>query len=289
MRSPILNVKSTDKLYFGNRAAKLLLTLLVFHIPAHAYAGAWTQNKDKGQLITNLSYYSSNEYFDNSGKKRKASNYSKYELNPYFEYGVRDWLTVGANIFAQRASQYNSGLGRKQTNWGIGDSELFFRTRLWHNKDFIISAEPMLKLPGMESHKEQPQIGNPNYDTGLTMSGGYSFKALQLDHFINLDAGYRHRFGSPADQLKFAATAGISVTNRIRILTQFFRTARLSNTNNPVFTQASSDDYDLSKLQLSAVYQTDNKLSFQIGAYNNIAGRNTGSGDGALLAVSKEF
>ena len=285
----ISSVKYTDKVYIGSIAAKLLVTLLAISIPTCSYAGAWTQNKGNGQIITNLSYYSSGKYFDNSGKKRSTSNYSKYEVNPYMEYGVRDWLTIGANLFAQRSSQYNTGLGRQQTNWGIGDSELFFRTRLWNDKGLVISAEPMLKLPSIDSRTEQPQIGNPNYDTGLTLSGGYSFKALELDHFINIDAGYRHRFGAPKDQLKFAATAGISVTKRTKILTQLFRTSRITDTGNTVFTQSSGDDYDLNKLQVSAVYQMDDKLSFQLGAYNNISGRNTGSGDGALLAVSKEF
>ncbi len=283
----ILNVKFTDKIYIGSIAAMLFAALLTF-IPSYAYAGAWTQNNGKGLIISNLSYYSSSKYFDNSGKKRRTSNYSKYELNPYIEYGVRDWLTVGANLFAQRASQYNSGLGRQQVNWGIGDSELFFRTRLWHDNGFVISAEPMLKLPSMERQASQPQIGNNNYDSGVTLSAGYSFKVLQLDHFINFDGGYRHRFGNPGDQLKFAATAGLSVTKRAKILTQLFTTSRISNSNS-VFTQSSSDDYDLHQLRVSAVYEMDDRLSLQLGAYNNISGRNIGSGDGALLAVSKEF
>ncbi len=158
----------------------LFAALLTIFIPSYAYAGAWTQNNGKGLIISNISYYSSSKYFDNSGKKRRTSNYSKYEINPYIEYGVRDWLTVGANLFAQRASQYNSGLGRQQVNWGIGDSELFFRTRLWHDNGFVISAEPMLKLPSMERQASQPQIGNNNYDSGVTLSAGYSFKKFSL-------------------------------------------------------------------------------------------------------------
>lgn len=147
----------------------------------------------------------------------------------------------------------------------------------------------MVKLPSLDKKSDQPQIGNKNYDAGLTFSGGYSFKAWNLDHFINIDAGYRHRFGTPNDQLKFSATAGLSVRKDTKILTQIFSTTSIENPSNPAFTQSSGDDYDLTKLQISAMYEMENKLSVQVGAFSNLAGRNIGSGNGGLLAISKGF
>lgn len=240
-------------------------------------------------LIQKISYYSTSKYFDNAGKKQALAKYNKFELNPYVEYGLRDWLTVGANLFVQRASQYNSGLGRDQANWGIGDSEFFLRSRIWKGNGFVFSAEPMIKLPSLEKASSQPQIGNNNYDAGITFSGGYGFKAWQLDHFINLDTGYRHRFGKPHDQFKFSAAAGISVTKHFQILTQAFNTSRATDNIPASFTQSSQDDYDLTQLQVSALYKIDDKFSIQLGGFSNISGKNIGSGDGALFAVSKEF
>lgn len=287
------NEKFTRKIRLGNIVTRAFVALTIFLIPNLSYAGAWTQDYGKGLFIQNISYYSTNKYFDNSGNKQSLNNYSKYEFNPYVEYGLRDWLTVGANIFAERSSQDNSISGNNQTNWGIADSEFFIRSRLWQ-KDakkygLVFSVEPMVKLPSLDKKSGQPQIGNKNSDAGLTFSGGYSFKAWELDHFINIDAGYRHRFGTPNDQIKFAATAGLSITKNTKILAQIFSTSRIENTSQPLFTQSSSDDYDLTKLQISAIYKIDDRISFQVGAFSNVAGRNIGSGDGGLLAISKEF
>lgn len=260
-----------------------LFCLAVYLLSSPAYSGAWTQDTGKGLFVQNFSYYSTSRYFDNSGKKQHFSRYSKYELNPYLEYGLRDWLTVGANLFADRTSQNNV------SNWGISDSEFFARTRLWKENAFVFSAEPNIKLPSLDKRSEQPQIGNNNYDVGINFSGGYGFKTWGLDHFIDLAAGYNHRFGTPNDQLKFSATAGVSLTKNSMLLTQIFNTTRLDNLFNPAFTQSSSDDYNLTKLQISAMYKIDEKFSLQLGAFSHIAGDNVGSGTGTIFAVNRGF
>lgn len=262
---------------------KFFVFSLCLLLPDFSYAGAWTQSKDKGLFIQNISYYSTDKYLDNAGNKQPINSYSKYELNPYLEYGVRDWLTVGANLFVQRATQ------NEETNWGISDSEFFARVRIWQQNNWVFSAEPMIKLPSLWDETDIPKIGNDNFDAGLTLSAGYSFQYLNLDHFINIDSGYRHRLGAPHDQLKFSATAGISVTKKAKILTQVFHTEQVASNNPAIFTQSSSDDYDLTKLQISGMYQIYDTVSLQVGAFTNVAGHNIGSGDGSLIAISKEF
>ena len=125
-------------------------------LPSITYAGAWTQGAGKGLFIQNISYYSTDQYFNNSGNKQTLNNYSKYELNQYLEYGLRDWLTVGANIFVERASQNNIA-GINQTNWGIGDSEflsaaecgkrmlLYSPSNLWLNFQALIKNQTSRK------------------------------------------------------------------------------------------------------------------------------------------------
>jgi hypothetical protein len=268
---------------FGNSTTKAIIFLISFLITGAAYAGAWTQSSGKWLFVQNISYYSTSKFFDNSGKKQNLNNYNKYELNPYIEYGLRDDVTIGANLFLQRASQNN------MSNWGIGDSEFFIRKQLWEKDGFVFSVEPMIKLPSIESSSQQPQIGNRNFDTVVTFSGGYSFKAWGLNHFTNLNTGYRHRFGTQNDQFKLEATAGLSLSKKYMLLAQAFNTTRLTDTIQPAFTQSSSDDYDLTKLQISAIYKMDDKLSFQAGAFSHVAGRNVGSGSGAIIAINRNF
>ncbi len=277
------------RLSLGRLITKSAFTPVLCLIASIAYAGAWTQKASNILLINNFSYYINDRYFDNSGKKQHIPDYQKYEINPYIEYGLRDGLTIGANLFFQRVSQDNIAGSHTNSNIGIGDTELFIRKRLWQEDGWIFSAMPLIKLPSLESKYAQPNIGSNNYDMELTLSGGYGFKALNLNHFINIDASYRHRFGSPHDQLKLTTSAGISVSKNTMLLTQIFTTTRVNSNTNPLFTQSSGDDYDLTKLQISTIYKIDNKLSLQIGAFHNLDGRNIGNGNGFNFAVHKFF
>jgi hypothetical protein len=272
----------------GKFPAKAALTPFLCLIASAVYAGAWTRQAGSGLYIQNASYYFTNKFFDNSGNKKTFSGYGKYELNPYLEYGLSDRLTIGSNIFLQRVSQTTNNINN-QTNWGIGDSEFFSRLRLWQKNGFIVSAEPMVKLPSLVREAAMPQIGNRNFDAAITLSGGYGYKAWQLNHFVNIDIGYNHRFGSPHDQVKFSGTAGFSVSENWMVIAQVFNTSRFGTNIAPTFTESSADDYNLTKLQISAIYKIDSKLSLQTGIFSNIAGRNSGAGNGVVLAVLKTF
>jgi len=253
-----------------------------------ALAGAWTQPQSEAQLIITGSYYSSDSYWNNLGSKQHQPNYTQYALNPYFEYGLTDSLTAGTNLLLERAHQ-NSATNSYSPHYGLGDSEFFLRQRLWQNNGFVVSAEPMVKLPAPENSHAQPQLGGSSADAGMGLSGGYGFKACGLDHFIDLDTQYRYRFGTPKDQARFNATLGVGVTQRLTIMPQLFTTYRLTSPRNAAFTDSSADDYNLVKLQLSGVYKLGEKTSVQLGVFDNAAGRNAGGGTGIFIAFWEHF
>lgn len=265
-----------------------LLLLAVSLSAGDARAGAWTQKKGKGQLITTASYYHNSSYYDDSGTRQTSPNYRKYELNPYAEYGLRDGLTVGTNIFLQSAQQSASATKSQRQSYGLGDSEFFARARLYEKDGFALAIEPMIKLPSPSAYLE-PAIGSKHTNIGATLSGGYGFSAHGRNHFVDIGAGYIERFGTPKNQLKFSGTLGISTSQNWMILTQIFQTHRTDKSTVSPFTQSSSDDYNLTQLQLSAIYSLSEKNSIQFGGFSNISGRNTGNGDGVLFAFRRNF
>jgi hypothetical protein len=268
---------------------KIVLALAIICTAGNAHAGAWTQDQGKVLVIVTGSYYTTNEFFDNSGHKQSQPTYSKYELNPYAEYGLKDGITIGTNLFLDRARQAASPGVPDQTNWGLGDSEFFLRARLWQKDGFALAAEPMIKLPSPDSPSHMPQLGGSHPDAGLGLSGGYGFPAFGLNHFADVDTQYRYRFGAAKDQLRINATLGISVMPRLMIMPQAFVIYRTATPRQASFTESPADDYDQIKLQLSAVYQLSNGTSLQLGGFDNVAGKNTGGGGGALFAVWERF
>ncbi len=256
-------------------------------IPTLSYAGAWTQPEGSGQVILNGWYYSTDSLYNNSGTEVSQGRYRKYELNPYLEYGLMNGVTIGTNLSLQRASQ--DVAGGSVTNYGIGDSEFFARFRLWEQYGFVISAEPLVKLPSPESDDETPVLGGEHADAGLSFAAGYGFNFFGMNHYITADAGYRHRFGDPKDQIRYSATLGVSVTPKLCIMPQIFGTHRTSDPAAATFTQSSGDDFNLTKLQLSAVYKYSDDVSLQVGGFSHVDGKNVGAGDGALFSVWKKF
>lgn len=269
---------------------RFVACLLFYIVPAtSAYANAWTQEEGKGEAILTARYYHTSSYFDETGERVPMNAYSKHEITPYVEYGLYDGFTIGANLSLQHAVQFGGPGAPNQQSWAMSDSELFARARLWEGNGFIVSAEPMVKIPSPDGANKSPKIGGSNPDVGLRFLGGYSFNWLGHHHFVEAGAGMRHRFGTPHDQIQLNASTGFSLTSRLMIMPQISATIRSEQPTVPLFTQAPSDDYNLTQFQLSAIYEWDETTSLQAGAFSHAAGRNVGNGDGLIFSVWKKF
>lgn len=250
-------------------------------------AGAWTQPEGKGLAILNIWYYQANDTFNNSGQEVPQLRYQKDDINPYIEYGLTDAITLGTNLSLQHVNQKVSN--GEWSNWGLGDSEFFARFKLWQQDNWIVSTEPLIKLPSPGSLIDQPPIGSDDPDAAIKLAVGYGFNAFGHHHYVSGDAQYRYRFGSPENQMRYELTAGIGVAKDWQVLPQLFITHRTKDPLVVGYTQTSADDYNLTKLQISAVYQFRDDIAFQVGAFSHVDGKNVGSGEGALFAVWKDF
>lgn len=264
-------------------AALLACTAALFPAPS-AQAGAWTQEKGKLQVITTALRYSTDTRFTNGGKRRPQRNYSKQELNPYFEYGFRDDLTLGGSLFLDKVDDGR----RKRTS--LGDSEVFLRKRVLRTQRYVLSVQPELKLPNPQATSSHtPAIGSKGVGYGVRLLGGASFEAFARPHYAELSAGYRRRTGAPEDQLLLDATLGLRVSDRVTVLPQLSQTLRVRAPAAAPFTLSTRDDYNLTKLQLSGVYQFDNGRAMQVGAFRHLMGNNTAAGSGVLVAYWTQF
>jgi hypothetical protein len=252
-------------------------------VSAPAFAGAWLQPQGKGQIILNNFYYTADTFFNNQGQRQSQSEYHKYELNPYIEFGWSDQLTLGANLSVQRTSQNTT------SNYGLGDSEFFGRLRLWQKDNFVLSVSPLVKLPALDNSSDRPKIGSSHPDAGLGLAAGYGFDAYGQHHFTDISALYRYRFGDPENQVNITATLGLGLSERWMLMPQVFATYRTDKPDVAAFTQSSGDDYNLVKLQLSAVYKLNDKTSLQFGGFADVDGNNTGVGRGILFSLWRNF
>jgi hypothetical protein len=258
--------------------------------PAHA--GAWTYAAGTGQVIFNNTYYRATHEFTKSGDRRSFSDdgeFTKFEFNPWIEYGLRDDLTMVLNLFVRRVAFSNDFTD--DTNFGIADPEIGLRYRLSPpDAKTVWAVQGLVKLP-LSEPDATPPLGNEQTDVEARLLVGRSFSIGPRWGYWDVEVGYRFRDEEPADEIKLEATLGVSPIERWLLIGQFFGTVGLRNgtsiriENNPTI----DPNYDLYKVQLSIVYELTRSVRLQLGYLRDLAGRNTGAGEAALLAVWFRF
>lgn len=279
-------------------AVSIALTAVLFCAPAHA---AWLREEGTWFVADSISTYRTNHFIDNAGRSRQQPTFTKWEWNGYAEYGLRDDVTLGTNLFFHRLSadyaHYTPTSPVAQTgndsNYGLADSEFFLRKRLWRGeflgRDTVFSIQPLIKLPSWYYEGGNPRGGTDNFDAELRLLVGYHFTFLEREHFSAVSIAYRKRMGDWRDQVKSEATIGLNLTDRIMFLMQNFTTQRVERSYHSINSSATVNDYDLVKTQLSIVYKLNERTHIQLGGFEHIQARNTGDGGGFLLSLWKEF
>lgn len=278
--------------------ATRVLTPVAFVLLAagHAHA-AWTQPAGKWFTAQQLSYFETSHFVDETGDKSRQNEFRKYEWNSYAEYGVTDDTTVGINLFLHQleADDEDAAFIPPQrftrTNFGLADAELLLRRKLWQSKDgsTVVSVQPLIKFPSLYEDGQQPLSGTDDFDAELRLQSGYSFSFLGQHHYLKLDGGYRKRFGAWRDQLKFDATLGLRLSERVTFMPQYFLTQRAEGTGIGTASLGVANDYDLQKGQVSLLYDITPETTLQLGVFTHLRARNTGNGDGLLFGVWHRF
>lgn len=282
------------------RTAVPLFATAVFLCLPFASKAAWTRNEGSWFVANTLTSYRTNHFIDDAGRSHRQPAFAKQEWNTYAEYGWKEDITLGANLFVHRlAADYRRYEATSPTvvhgtddNYGLADTEFFLRKRLWQGlalgNHSVLSVQPLLKLPSLYQNGGNPRSGTDNFDAEIQLQGGMSFEFLNRHHFATLGLAYRKRMGDWGDQFKTDATLGFSLTPHFTLLVQQFMTQRSGDT---AAANSSSEvsDYDLIKAQASIVYHLTTDTHIQFGGFRHMHARNTGDGEGVLLSLWKEF
>lgn len=257
---------------------------LVALVPVNALAAAWTQDAGDWQLINNIFYYGTDSYRDASGQKSKQPFYNKIEYNPYLEYGLSDDVTLGLSPSFQYVRQDIPAVDAD--NIGLADTEFFVRKRIFWDGQNVLSIQPLVKIPGPYDNDDTPSLGQGQTDAELKLLYGHAFDDA---HYLNLEAGYRYRFAAPGDELRFNAAYGYRPASDWLLLFEGQGIFAVEGAGGNTAFISNSADYDLVKLQMSAVYFLTEQTGLQIGAFNHVYARNTGEGGGVIVSLWHKF
>jgi protein XagA len=270
-----------------------ILAFFAFHFSfllyGNAFAGAWVQEKGSALSITTIKWYESDEYRDQDRHINDAPDYHKLETNPLLEYGVTANLTLGINAFIPYIDAGGQG-----SNFGLGDVEILGRYQLWKDDYSALSTQLLLKIPEAYNAHKLPLLGLGQYDLEWRLLYGHGWAWFNGQWmYINTEAGFRKRFGAPADEVRFDWMLGWKSPGQ-KWEIDFKQENIFGLRNNNSTTQSDpyreqSSDYDLNKATLSVLYWVFPKIALQAGISKDIYGRNTGNGIAPFTALWVRF
>ena len=255
------------------------------------YAGAWTQEAGHGQIIFTSTYFRTSSEFNASGSVQPFGNQGQFQqllFSSYFELGVTRRTTFLGTFNAPLLKYWDSSGSTNSA--GLGDIELGLRRRFNSvESPWAVSGQALVMFPAYAATRD-PAPGNHQEDVEarLLLGRGAHFSGRHC--FWDVEAGYRYRYGPPADQFRADFTSGIDLTHRVMVLAQMFaikgmRNGQALSATNP----NAQSDFDLYKAQASMVVKVARRLRVQAGWNDAFSGRNTGHGQAALLGLWTSF
>jgi hypothetical protein len=257
-----------------------LLAIGLVASPSAVYAGAWTLDTGRGQVIVTATPTESTQAFDLSGKLQSFPRYSKDEVQALIEYGATDWLTLIGIPQVQHVSIAAPYEGQRT---GLGYSEFGGRVRIWSNDAWVASVQTTFRMPGTFDRTNGAAIGY--YDPELDIRGlvGYIFKLGTWPAFIDVEAAQRERFDGPPDEFRADATFGIQPADKWLILLQSFNVISEGHGTWGI------PSFAYYKFEASGVYALTPALSLQLGVVTTYAGRNALQENGLVFGVWYKF
>lgn len=277
---PRLQAPRHTAIYLGIASLVTFLGLL----PHPAEAGAWTRPQGDGVLSLPVTYTTADEGFDQDGDRVDRLEFEMVEFAPYFEYGLLDTLTFGLQP-KYRDVEVETSTGERVTNSGLAETDILLRQRLWGEGDAAFSAQGLVKMPLDPQEDDEAALGRDQVDAQLSLLYGNRHRMDAGTFFYNLEAGYRHRFEDPDDQVSANAFAGWSVSKWTFLVTS-------ENTVGVDSPEVDSDEvltarrtFTQFKAGLVASYRVTDNLGISANASRVYAGEGVGAADAVGLSV----
>lgn len=243
-----------------------ILGLALLGAPGIAWAGAWTMDAGRGQVITTGTFSQANDAFDGSRNTVSIPRYRKIEIEPLLEYGVTDRLTL---MFGPSFQHIDIAPPIDASRTGLGYTEFGGRFGIWRGDSWVFSGQTLVRVPGTSQTGNPAAIGYTNTEIDLRALLGKSFTLGNMPAFIDLQAAQRVRTGDPPSEFRFDATFGLWVAPQWLLLFQSFNVVSEGAGTGPFFPA-----YDYEKLQISVVYNFTPAWAVQLGAFTAFNGRN---------------
>lgn len=261
-------------------AARPIVWLGLLVSSTDVFAGAWTLEEGRGQIVITATPSRADEAFDAARNPQPTPRYNKFEFQTLFEYGVTDRFTA---ILAPSLQHIDIAPPAGGQRTGFGFAEFGGRYRLLQGNNWVLSAQTTLRMPGTFDQANPAAIGYNGMETDLRALFGYSFSVGAWPSFLDIQLAQRLRSAGAPNELRADVTFGTRLLPQWLVLAQFFNVIS-EGASPPLF-----PSYDYSKFQLSVVYDLNRQWSLQAGGFTTYSGRNALQENGFVAGIWYRF
>ncbi|SKA29537.1 hypothetical protein [Consotaella salsifontis] len=251
----------------------LFLVLASLTLCSPAFAGAWTLEKGKAQIIVTATHTKADRVFDADRAKKPAEHFSKTGIDALAEYGLVDGVTVMLKGEAESLT-IDHWYGEQTPKSGLAD--IGARVRLWQGGSSVVAVEGHLRTSGVGEDIEA--IGKDGMAGEVRLLWGRSISLWERPAFAGAEIAYRVEEGAAPDVAKLDLAAGIRPWRDVLLMAQSFSTLA-----------AEGEPQDQHKLELSVVYDFTEAVSLQLGGIATVAGSNAPAEKGLVAGLWLRF
>jgi len=255
---------------------RIVCVLTALFAPSAAWAGAFMQPVDHGQVIAELAFSEAGRAYDAFGRVAAIPAWRKFELSTYAEYGLTEQVTLIGDPawFTFRAKP--PGVSRTR----LGVAEAGARAKIVEWGDNILSGQATARLaPGGRGAATYSDMRD-RAQIDVRLLYGRKIEVMGIDGYIDLQVGFRSR-GAFGHQVRFDATWAVRPFARTTLMLQSF-TAITPGRLGDRFMLAQ-------KMKASVVYDLTDALSVQAGLQAAMRGVNSAAERGIVGALWWKF
>lgn len=251
-----------------------------------ASAAAWTRAQNQYLLVIPVEYSTADRQFDENGDKVDRLRFQQAQISPYFEFGLTDTLTIGAQPRFIWVRQANA-MGGDDNNSGLADVDVFARYRLWGRDSAALSAQALVRAPIEADETEVAPLGFDQADIEGSLLYANAYPAGSGRIFYNVDVGYRKRFETPGDEIHGNGFIGWPPNDsRWTFVVASNNTFGVKNEDDNLFEALTArPDFRRNQVQGSASYRLGDRVSIVAGGFTTVSGRNVGVSHGGFISL----
>ena len=218
------------------------------------------------------------ERFDDYSDVRDISDYDHLQVCLLTEYGVTDIVTL---LLTPSFRSVDVEEGDDST--GLGHTDVGARVGLARGSNCVISAQGLVRIPGVKRRDNQAQVGNTDTEYDLRLAGARTFRLAGANSFVSLEGAYRRRDGQPPNEFHVDATLGVNATARLLLASSYDTIS--DGRGSGVF----QNKFRYDNVYLSGVYDVTDAIALQLGVQGTVAGRNALRKRGVFGGVRSRF